>query len=119
MAMVAAIALLATCRAPQKPAGPFVQYSVSSQTVTVVAAVTPYDDNPKAREAFLHWFKRGFEVGFAGKAPPMIEWNDTLEAKAGRRGYDFGIEEGERCRGMQKTPNQQSMRTTPIPPDGI
>lgn len=109
--MAAAILALASCRSP---AGPFVRYAVSDHAVTVTAAVTPFDQSTRARESFLHWFKRGFETGLAGKAPLMIDWTDTPEGKAGRQGYDFGLEQGAALR-EQKTPGPSS-GTVLIPP---
>jgi hypothetical protein len=91
------------------------KYSVSDQTVTVVSAVTPYDSDPQLREAFLHWFKRGFEITLAGKPPLMIEWDVTPQAKAGRRGYDFGTDEAARYLKRDKSADQ-SVQTAPIPP---
>jgi len=91
------------------------KYSVSGQTIRVVAAVTPYDSYPQAKEAFLHWFKRGFESVLAGKPPLMIEWAATPEAIAGRRGYDFGMDEAEKY--LKKSKElQQLPQTVPIPP---
>ncbi len=94
---------------------PFLTYSVSGRIVTVVSAVTPYDSTPQAREGFLHWFKRGFETILAGQSPLLIEWANTPEAEAGRKGYDFGMDEAERYTRKEKGP-QPSLQTTVIPP---
>jgi hypothetical protein len=94
---------------------PSLSYSVSGRIVTVVSAVTPYDSNPPAREGFLHWFKRGFETIVTGKSPLLIEWANTPEAEAGRKGYDFGMDEAERY--MRKERGAQpSLQTTVMPP---
>jgi hypothetical protein len=93
----------------------YLEYSVSGQLITVASAVTPYDANPKARDAFLYWFKRGFETALIGISPLMIEWKDSPEGKAGQRGYDFGMDEAERYLKKKKDSNR-SLQTTPIPP---
>ena len=93
---------------------PFVKYSVSGQSASIVSANTPFDDNPKAREAFQKWFKRGLETGLAGDPPLMIEWQGTPEGRAGQRGYDLGQEEGRRFREDKKSP--RGLQTVPIPP---
>jgi hypothetical protein len=92
----------------------FLKYSVSDRVVTVVSAVTPYDPNPRARDAFLHWFKRGLETLFAGTPSLMITWDITPEGKAGREGYDFGMDEAERYLKKEKNPSR-SLQTAPIP----
>ncbi len=104
-------------KAPATPEGPFVRYSVTGSAVTIATAVTPFDAEPKEREAFLHWFQRGFDTGFAGHAPLMIEWADTPVARAGRQGYEFGLAEGERLRKEGAGPDR-SPQTAPIPPGG-
>jgi hypothetical protein len=113
--ILAGFAPVSSWAAEDPNSGYHLKYSVSEQTITVVAAVTPYDSNPQAKEAFLHWFKRGFETVLTGKPPLMIEWDVTPEARAGRRGYDFGMDEAERFLKNEKEPNQ-SLQTTPIPP---
>jgi hypothetical protein len=84
----------------------YIKYSVSDQLVSIVSATTPYDSNPKARDAFIHWFERGFNTVLTGKTPLMIEWKNSLEGKAGQRGYDFGMNEAERYLKKQKETNQ-------------
>jgi hypothetical protein len=118
LALTAAALLLSACTAPkpaQAPEGPFIRYSVSGQAVSIVSAVTPFDGQPGVRDAFLHWFKRGFKTVLAGRQPLRIEWDVTPAAKAGRRGYDFGMDEAERYLKNGKEPNQPLL-TTPIPP---
>jgi ribosome modulation factor len=115
--VVAAVFGLSACRstnAPNPQTGPFVKYSVSGQSVTVISAKTPFDDSPAVRDAFLRWFKRGFETGLAGKQPLMIEWQETPEGRAGQRGYDSGMDEGAKYRETRKA-SSQSVRTAPIP----
>jgi len=73
-------------------------YQVSGTTFTLLAAVTPYDATPKVRDAFLHWFQRGFETALRGEAPLLVEWQPTPEGEAARYGYDLGLEKGERFR---------------------
>ena len=90
-------------------------YSVSGRIVTVVSAVTPYDSIPQTREAFLHWFKRGFETIMNGRPPLMIEWANTPEAEAGQKGYDFGMDEAGRYMRKEKE-SQPSLQTTALPP---
>lgn len=92
--------------------GPHINYQVLQETVAVVSAVTPYDSDRKVREAFLHWFKRGFETVLKGNSPLMIEWLDSPEGKAGQSGYDLGMDEAARY--VKKKP-QQSLQTAPIP----
>ena len=89
-------------------------YSVSARAVAVVSAVTPYDRDPEVRDAFLRWFKRGFDTVLAGDPPLMIEWNTTAKGRAGRSGYDFGMDEAERFL-KHKLPDR-SPHTVPIPP---
>jgi len=91
-----------------------VTYSVSNRAVAVVAAVTPYDADAQVRSAFLHWFKRGFDTVLAGEPPLMIEWDSTPRARAGRRGYDFGMDEAERF--LKRKAPGQAPYTVPIPP---
>ena len=91
-----------------------VTYSVSDRAVTVFAAVTPYDADAQVRNAFLHWFKRGFDTVLAGEPPLMIEWDSTPKAMAGRRGYDFGMDEAERF--LKRKAPGQAPYTVPIPP---
>ena len=92
----------------------FMSYSVSDRAARVVSAVTPYDDSPAARNAFLRWFKRGFDTILTGRQPLMVEWNTAPEAKAGRRGYDFGMDEAKRY--LEKPGPRQPLQTIPIPP---
>lgn len=118
LALAAAALWLSACTAPkpaETPGGPFIRYSVSGGTVSIVAAVTPFDSEPGARDVFLHWFKRGFENGLAGRPPLMIEWDTTSEARAGRKGYDFGMAEAESFLKNGKQSNR-SLTTTLIPP---
>lgn len=75
---------------------PQIKYEVLQGTVTVVSALTPYDSDETGREAFLKWFKRGFETVLQGNPPLMIEWLDSPEGRAGRSGYDSGMDEAER-----------------------
>ena len=89
-------------------------YSVSERAVTVVSAVTPYDAEPEVRAAFLHWFRRGFDTVLAGHPPLMIEWDTTPKARAGRQGYDFGMDEAGRYK-KGKRP-AQGPHKVPIPP---
>ena len=113
--LLAGLATLFAWAAKDAARGCQLKYSASGQTVTVVAVVTPYDSNPQAKEAFLHWFKRGFEIVLGGKPPLMIEWAATPEAMAGRRGYDFGMNEAEKF--LKKSKEiQQLPQTIPIPP---
>ena len=88
---------------------------MSGESVSIVAAVTPFDSEPGARDVFLAWFKRGFENNLAGRPPLMIEWDTTSEAGAGRNGYDFGMTEAKRYLKNGKAPDG-SLTTTPIPP---
>ena len=117
LALTATGLLLSACSAskPTAPDGPFILYSVSGGTVSIVVAVTPYDGQPGARDVFLHWFKRGFENALAGRPPLMIEWDTTPEAAAGRRGYDFGSAEAEHYLKNGKPPGSSPI-TAPIPP---
>ncbi len=113
--------MLVACHSPKReagpaPEGPFVRYSVSGNAVAVAQAVTPFDAQPREREAFLGWFKRGFETGYTGGAPLMIEWDETPVARAGRRGYEFGLDEGKRFRNESKDPGRAE-HTAQIPPD--
>lgn len=89
-------------------------YSVSERKVAVVSAVTPYDADPAVRAAFLHWFRRGFDTVLAGDPPLMIEWDTTPKARAGRHGYDFGMEEAERF--MKRKLPAQRPHAVRIPP---
>jgi hypothetical protein len=93
----------------------FLKYSVSNGDVTVVEAVTPYDSDPQAKEAFLNWFKRGFETVLKGKPPLMVEWGVTSVAYAGRDGYDFGMDEAERYLKKEKG-SSRSLNVVPLPP---
>ena len=113
--MVVVVFLLSACVTPKALRTPHVKYTVVDQSVTVASAVTHYDLDAKAREIFLYWFKRGFETVFAGKSPMMITWGETIEGEAGREGYDFGMNEGERYMQNPKKLNQ-SLQTSPIPP---
>jgi len=111
LALMAAIALPVTMNAADRYV---LTYSVSDEGVSVVSAVTPYDFEPEVRNAFLHWFKRGFDTVLAGDPPLMIEWDITAKGRAGRRGYDFGMDEAERF--MKKKAPKQSLQTTAIAP---
>ena len=102
---VAAVAVLLACGcsspdgvAPATPEGPCICYAITGTTVAIDAAATPFDGRSGEREAFLHWFGKGVETGHAGSEPLMIEWMDTPEGRAGRCGYDAGLEEGGRIR---------------------
>ena len=114
--LVAPLAFLgcATEKVPP-PQGRHVSYRVKGESVTVVSAVTPFDSNPAAREAFVKWFKKGFEATLKGKEPMRVEWERNQIGQAGSRGYDVGLDEGERFRAEPKQSNQ-SLQTTPIPP---
>ena len=114
-ALLAGILPLCSAAGDAATGGHHLKYSVSGQTVTIVSAVTAYDSDPSLREAFLHWFKRGFEITLNGKPPLMIEWDVTAQAKAGRRGYDFGTDEAARYLKQGKAAGQ-SVQTAPIPP---
>ncbi|PKN19338.1 MAG: hypothetical protein CVU71_07460 [Deltaproteobacteria bacterium HGW-Deltaproteobacteria-6] len=118
LTLTAAAAILACpCRAAGDTADPpYIKYSVSDQEATIVSAATPYDSDPKARDAFLHWFKVGFHTVLNGASPLMIEWQNSPEGKAGRRGYDFGMDEAEKYLKEKKEP-RQLLQTMPIPPD--
>jgi hypothetical protein len=121
MVLIAAILSLSACTSPkpaETPDGPFVRYSVSGKAVSIVLAVTPFDGEPEVSAAFLHWFQRGFETVLAGREPLRIEWDITPAAKAGRRGYDFGMDEAERYLKKTTAPSQLP-QTVPIPPGGI
>ncbi|AMV73287.1 hypothetical protein JCM30471_16890 [Desulfuromonas carbonis] len=87
-------------------------YSVSGNTVTILAAVTPYDPTPKVRDAFLHWFQRGFETALRNEAPLLVEWQNTPQGQAGQDGYELGLEKGERFRARRSGTERQ---TVPIP----
>jgi hypothetical protein len=89
-------------------------YTVEDGGITVISAVTPYDSEPAVRNTFLQWFKRGFDTVLSGSSPLMIEWNTTAEARAGRHGYDFGMEEAERF--LREKASGQAPRIIPIPP---
>jgi len=89
-------------------------YTVSDQGIAVISAVTPYDSQPEVRNAFLKWFKRGFDTVLSGSSPLMIEWDTTAKGRAGQRGYDLGMGEAEKF--MQKKASSQSLQTTSIPP---
>ncbi len=119
VAVVAAVLLVPACSS-QKPQAaesvpntPFVRYSVSGQAVIVISAKTPFDDDPKAREAFLGWFKRGFETGLARRIPLRIEWQPTTVGEAGRRGYELGLEQGTQF--WEKKLPRNSQQTALIP----
>ena len=112
---LAGILPLARAAGDAATGGHYLKYSVSGHTVTVIAAVTPYDSDPPLQEAFLHWFKRGFETTLAGKPPLMIEWDVTPKAKAGQRGLDFGTDEAARYLKRNKAADE-SVQTAPIPP---
>jgi len=105
--------LLASCNAPKITDGPFVKYSLEGQSIRIVAAVTPFDSNEKARKAFLHWFVRGVETVLQGKQPIHVEWQQSPEGQAGQQGYDIGMQEGETCLKDRKAPDQQ-LRVTRI-----
>jgi hypothetical protein len=95
--------------------GYYLKYSLSDREVTIVAAVTPYDSDPQSKEAFLNWFKRGFDTVIKGKPPLMVEWGVTAVANAGREGYDFGMDEAKRYLKKEKGSNR-SLQIVPIPP---
>ncbi len=95
-AVLAGVFFFWACAAPKADRDAPVRYSVAGAAVTVVSAQTAYDADIRAREAFLHWFKRGFETVLSGKAPMMITWEDSLRGRAGREGYDLGMEEAEK-----------------------
>lgn len=118
VALIAVAAILPlSCSAADKATDThYIKYSVSNQFVTVVSAATPYDSNSKTRDAFLHWFKRGFDTILTDTSPLMVEWQNSPEGKAGRRGYDFGMDEAAIYLKKKKVPNQ-SLQTTPIPPN--
>lgn len=84
--------------APVTPEGTGIRYAITGTTVAIDAAVTSFDDQPSERKAFLDWFKKGVGTAYAGREPLMVEWMDTPEGRAGRCGYDAGLEEGERIR---------------------
>ena len=111
--LIAAVAPLPGVAADDAIETHYVKYSVSEHSVKVVSAVTPYDSNQKVRDAFLHWFKRGFDTVLTGSAPLMVEWADSPEGKASQRGYDFGMDEAERY--LKKKEPNQSLQTTSIP----
>lgn len=95
--------------------GYHLKYSVSGRDLTIVSSVTPYDSDRKTKDAYLYWFKRGFEAVIAGKPPLMVEWGNTPAAAAGRKGYDYGIEEADRYLKKDKG-ERESLQTFPIPP---
>lgn len=98
------------------PAGGYhLKYSVSGRDLTIVSSVTPYESDRKAKDAYLYWFKRGFEAVIAGKPPLMVEWGDTTAAAAGRKGYDSGMAEADRYLKKDKA-QRQSVQVIPIPP---
>jgi hypothetical protein len=118
LALTAAVLLLSACPSPKPAAalaGPFVRYSVSGQSMSIISAVTPFDGQPGVRDAFLHWFQRNFETVLAGREPVMIEWANTPEAQAGRRGYDLGIAAAQTYL-KNRMRSGQSVQITPIPP---
>jgi hypothetical protein len=116
LGVLAALVVALPARAADDASGGYhLTYTVSGQVVTVVSAVTPYDSSPPAREAFLHWFKRGFETVLAGRSPLMIEWDVTPEARAGQSGYDFGMDEAARYLKVGKK-TDQPQQSAPIPP---
>ena len=89
-------------------------YTVSDQGIAVISAVTPYDSEPQVRNTFLKWFKRGFDTVVSGSSPLMLEWDTTAKGRAGRHGYDLGMEEAERF--LRKKEPGKTPRTIPIPP---
>ena len=89
-------------------------YTVSDQGVTVLSATTPYDSETEIRNVFLKWFKRGFDTVVSGSHPLMLEWNTTAKGRAGRHGYDLGMEEAEKF--LREKPSGQAPRTIPISP---
>lgn len=89
-----------------------IKYQVIQKNLTIFTAVTPYDSDLKVREAFLNWFKRGFETVLKGHSPLMIEWLDSPEGKAGQIGYDLGMDEAGRH--LNKEP-ESSLQSVPIP----
>lgn len=92
-------------------------YTVSDQGIAVISAVTPYDSEPQVRNTFLKWFKRGFDTVLSGTSPLLIEWDTTAKGRAGRHGYDLGMEEAERF--IRKKEPGQAIRTASIPPVSI
>lgn len=88
-------------------------YTVSDQGIAVISAVTPYDSEPQVRNTFLKWFKRGFDTIVSGASPLMLEWDTTAKGRAGRHGYDLGMEEAERF--LRKKEPGKTPRTIPIP----
>jgi hypothetical protein len=99
----------------EEKAGYFIKYGVSKQKAIIISASTPYDSSIKARDAFLHWFVRGFEAVLTGRAPMVVEWKDSPEGKAGQKGYDFGMDEAERYLKLKEKPDN-SIIIAPIPP---
>jgi len=89
-------------------------YTVSDQGVTVLSATTPYDSETEIRDAFLKWFKRGFDTIVSGASPLMLEWDTTAKGRAGRHGYDLGMEEAEIF--LREKASGQAPRAIPIPP---
>jgi hypothetical protein len=89
-------------------------YTVSDQGVTVYSATTPYDSETEIRNVFLKWFKRGFDRVVSGASPLMLEWDTTAQGRAGRHGYDLGMEEAERF--LRKKEPGKTPRTIPISP---
>jgi hypothetical protein len=118
------LALAGCAAAPEAPeapapAGPHVTYAVHGRAAEVLSAVTPYDDVPEAREAFLAWFKRGFETAAARREPLRVEWERSPAGQAASRGYALGLDEGGRWLAEGK-PGGRSPRTAPIGPfDGL
>jgi hypothetical protein len=112
---IACILPLFAWAADDVPGGYYLKYSVSDRDVTVVAAVTPYDSDPQVKEAFINWFARGFETVLKGKPPLMIEWGINATASAGRKGYDFGMDEAERYLKKEKG-STRTLHVVPIPP---
>ncbi len=89
-----------------------IKYQVVQNNLTIFTAVTPYDSDLKVREAFLNWFKRGFETVLKGHSPLMIEWLDSPEEKAGQIGYDLGMDEAGRYLNKEPESSLQEIRGT-------
>ncbi|MFH2012904.1 MAG: hypothetical protein ABIJ37_09440 [Pseudomonadota bacterium] len=115
LSMTAVIFSLSSCITLGKAQTPHVKYTVTAQSVTISSAVTHYDFDTKARQAFLSWFKRGFETVLAGKPPMMITWRETTEGEAGRKGYELGMDEGEKY--LKNPVAFKSLQIIQIPPD--
>jgi len=77
--------------------------------VTVVASRTPYDQNPKQREAYLFGFKWGFENAITSKLV-FAHYERSAIGEASEAGYVHGWKEGQAYLARkQERPNDNAL----------